>query len=565
MEIKIKGNLLVDFCNYLNELNVDNIESLNKLSRDLRWHHQYYPESNGSEIDPNKYTVNELTLIKEAFRKVKARKITKYLEMLIDALTNTDDTVMTDLQIFCKAIVKYVDEHTIHKWIFAKTEIKGEEYVVPYLLYNVRYEPEHYDRDKYYYPPYVEFEIHTNGLKGFNKRCVDFSFGDIENLTIPQILAKKEIYVETEDLYNEYERNDKIFQERLTEQGKQYKCTKYAIKSKDDWYTDSFRTTEKSDAILDFFKVVNDKRSDDRNLHRVEDCYLYNNIRKCEIPVLPFIVCYNLDTYTECYCHVADIEDYVYDHTLQDKLVLPESHKNLLDILVNNSNVLRGDIINNKGNGTVVILEGPPGCGKTLTTEVYSELIEKPLYKVTAGQLGIDGEKMDSKLSEVLNRASRLGCILLIDECETFVRQRGTDLIQNAIITTFLRRIEYFDGIMFLTSNKIKDIDDAILSRCIAAIKYEPPTEANAKKIWRVLASQFELNDQLTDYDIDTLIKIFPSAVGRDIKELLKLTARYCMGMNQKLNIDAFLTCAQFRYLDVNEKFVEEWKHTEEN
>ena len=564
MDIKVKGNLLVDFCNNLDELNVDNIESLNKLSRDLRWHQQYYPESNGNDIDPNKYTVNELILIKEAFRKVKARKITKYLEMLIDALTNTDDTVMTDLQIFCRAIVKYVDEHTTHKWIFAKTEIKGEEYVVPYLLYNVHYEPEHYDRDKYYYPPYVEFEIHTNGLKGFNKRCVDFSFSDIENLTIPQILAKKEMYIETEDLYNEYEKNDKIFQERLTEQGKQYKCTKYAVKSKDDWYSDRFRTTEKSDAILDFFKVVNDKRSDDRSLHRVEDCYLYNGIHKCEIPVLPFIVCYNLDTYTDCYCHVDDIEDYEYDHSLKDKLVLPESHTNLLDILVNNSNVLRGDIIDNKGNGTVVILEGPPGCGKTLTTEVYSELIEKPLYKVTAGQLGIDGEKMDSKLSEVLNRASRLGCILLIDECETFVRQRGNDLVQNAIITTFLRRIEYFDGIMFLTSNKIKDIDDAILSRCIAAIKYEPPTEANAKKIWRVLASQFELNDQLTDDDIDTLIKIFPSAVGRDIKELLKLTARYCMGMNQKLNIDAFLTCAQFRYLDVNEKFVEEWKHTKE-
>lgn len=98
MDIKVKGNLLVDFCNYLDELNIDSIESLTKLSRDLRWCYQHYPESNGSDIDPNKYTVNELTLIKEAFRKVKARKITKYLEMLIDAfLINTDDTVMTDL------------------------------------------------------------------------------------------------------------------------------------------------------------------------------------------------------------------------------------------------------------------------------------------------------------------------------------------------------------------------------------------------------------------------------------------------------------------------------------
>ena len=56
---------------------------------------------------------------------------------------------------------------------------------------------------------------------------------------------------------------------------------------------------------------------------------------------------------------------------------------------------------------------------------------------------------------------------------------------------------------------------------------------------------------------IDILVNIFPNAVGRDIKELLKLTARFCIGLNKDIDIQSFLTCAQFRYIDIDEKYVE--------
>lgn len=554
MKIEVKSTAINDFCDYI--ISSNSSKALLERADDLKWQIRYYEPTHNFTIDLSNYDLNDLIIIKDALRKIRARKQTKRLELFIDVLSKKDDTIITDLEVFADALVTYIDTHTEHKWIFREQNIRGQIYMVPAFVFNTYYEPEHYDRDKYYYEPYVSCEIHTNSISGYEKRKIQFTNEDVLGKTIPQILYNLNIILETPELYDEYKRNDEIFTKRCSEQRKQYKCYKYTSCS--NHWSDSFITTSKVDNVVEYFHVVNDNQYTDYNIKKSENCSIYGDGNKSyELPVLPFIKCYNLDMYCDCLVHVDDIEDYVYDKSLRDKLILPQSHKELLDILVNNASILKGDIIDNKGNGTVVILEGPPGCGKTLTTEVYSELMEKPLYKISSGQLGVDAKEMDSNLYDVLRRASRLGCILLIDECETFVRKRGNDLIQNAIITTFLRKIEYFDGIMFLTSNKIKDIDDAILSRCIAAIKYEKPTEENAKKIWKVLSKQFNLYEQVNDELINTLVKVFPNAVGRDIKELLKLTARFCTGLNKNIDIQSFLTCAQFRYIDIDEHFVE--------
>lgn len=554
MKIEVKSTAINDFCDYI--ISSNSSKALLERADDLKWQIRYYEPTHNFTIDLSNYDLNDLIIIKDALRKIRARKQTKRLELFIDVLSKKDDTIITDLEVFADALITYIDTHTKHKWIFREQNIRGQIYMVPALVFNTYYEPEHYDRDKYYYEPYVSCEIHTNSISGYEKRKIQFTNEDVLGKTIPQILYNLNIILETPELYDEYKRNDEIFTKRCSEQRKQYKCYKYTSCSKH--WSDSFITTSKVDNVVEYFHVVNDNQYTDYNIKKSENCSIYGDGNKSyELPVLPFIKCYNLDMYCDCLVHVDDIEDYVYDKSLRDKLILPKSHKELLDILVNNASILKGDIIDNKGNGTVVILEGPPGCGKTLTTEVYSELMEKPLYKISSGQLGVDAKEMDSNLYDVLRRASRLGCILLIDECETFVRKRGNDLVQNAIITTFLRKIEYFDGIMFLTSNKIKDIDDAILSRCIAAIKYEKPTEENAKKIWKVLSKQFNLYEQVNDELINTLVKVFPNAVGRDIKELLKLTARFCTGLNKTIDVQSFLTCAQFRYIDIDEHFVE--------
>lgn len=42
------------------------------------------------------------------------------------------------------------------------------------------------------------------------------------------------------------------------------------------------------------------------------------------------------------------------------------------------------------------------GCGKTLTAEAIAELLEKPLYIVTAGDLGISAAEVEKNLGSVL-------------------------------------------------------------------------------------------------------------------------------------------------------------------
>jgi AAA+ superfamily predicted ATPase len=185
--------------------------------------------------------------------------------------------------------------------------------------------------------------------------------------------------------------------------------------------------------------------------------------------------------------------------------------------------------------------------GKTLSAEIYSEAIKKPLYRVHSGQLGIDAVSVETNLETILNRAQRWDAVLLIDEADVFVRQRGNDIQHNAVVASFLRTLEYFSGLLFLTTNRAGDIDDAILSRCIAVIHYEYPSKEDARKIWNVLAKQFELT--IEPEVIEELLEMFKKVSGRDVKELLKLTSKFARHKNVKLTSDVFRQCAMFRGL----------------
>ena len=112
----------------------------------------------------------------------------------------------------------------------------------------------------------------------------------------------------------------------------------------------------------------------------------------------------------------------------------------------------------------------------------------------------------------------------------------------------FLRVLEYFNGLLFLTTNRVDDIDEAIVSRCIALIRFYPPDRVDRKKIWGVMAAQFgldlapELHERLPD--------ICPQASGRDIKGLAKLVAKYSSQKQLPPTEDVFRRCSMFRALD---------------
>ncbi|MBL8448097.1 MAG: AAA family ATPase, partial [Zoogloeaceae bacterium] len=267
-----------------------------------------------------------------------------------------------------------------------------------------------------------------------------------------------------------------------------------------------------------------------------------------ELPVHFFILMFHLDLHHYVWVHVDDIAPYAYQPKLKDKLVLPPEQTDLIDILTAEMDVLMDDIVAGKSGGTTVLCAGPPGVGKTLTAEVYSEIIKRPLYRVHSGQLGLNVAAMETALKEVLTRAQRWGAVMLIDEADVYIKKRDDNITMNAVVGVFLRVLEYFNGLLFLTTNRVDDIDEAIVSRCIALIRFHAPHRDDRRKIWGVMTEQFGLT--VEPELMERLPGIFPQASGRDIKGLAKLVAKYCSQKRLPPTEEVFRRCSMFRALD---------------
>jgi len=269
-----------------------------------------------------------------------------------------------------------------------------------------------------------------------------------------------------------------------------------------------------------------------------------------ELPVHGYILMFHLELHHHLWVHVDDMQPYVYQPELKQKLILPPEQTDLIDILTAEMDVLMDDIVAGKSGGTTVLCAGPAGVGKTLTAEVYSEIIKRPLYRVHSGQLGLNVTEMEVALKNTLTRAQRWGAVMLIDEADVYIKRRDDNIAANAVVGVFLRVLEYFNGLLFLTTNRVGDIDEAIISRCIAMIKYHPPGLEDRRQIWRVMIEQFGL--QVEPTLIDTLAESFPEASGRDIKGLAKLVAKYCHHKTVPPTLEVFKRCSIFRGMELN-------------
>lgn len=239
------------------------------------------------------------------------------------------------------------------------------------------------------------------------------------------------------------------------------------------------------------------------------------------LPAHCWVRAFDLATHQYMNVHVNDLEPWVFDDALATKLVLPADTLIVLEALVTGADKVMEDIVKGKTGGTIVVCTGDPGVGKTLSAEVFAEKMHKPLYTVQCSQLGLNPEQLEKQLGVVLARANRWGCILLIDEADVYVRARGEDIEQNAMVGVWLRVLEYYRGVMFLTSNKATMIDDAVMSRATAWIKYPRPTKTELERIWAVLLAQYEMETPTSL--IAKLVETWPHLTGRNVKNMIKL------------------------------------------
>lgn len=189
-------------------------------------------------------------------------------------------------------------------------------------------------------------------------------------------------------------------------------------------------------------------------------------------------------------------------------LVADEDTKEMIQALVTNQLTMEKgtDLIDNKGNGLILLLHGPPGTGKTYTAESVAEIARKPLYPVTCGDIGTKPEAVEKYLESVFHLGKTWDCVVLLDEAEVFLEQRTlNDLERNALVSVFLRTLEYYEGILILTTNRVGTFDEAFKSRISLALRYDKLNEDQRKQIWWNFFRRLEYLGEQENVDLDDL------------------------------------------------------------
>ncbi|KAJ6015118.1 hypothetical protein N7540_009709 [Penicillium herquei] len=226
-----------------------------------------------------------------------------------------------------------------------------------------------------------------------------------------------------------------------------------------------------------------------------------------------------------------------------ESLVPIRGQEDLKDLLLgvaiaqSQKQVLFDDIIPGKGQGIIMQLSGPSGVGKTLTAECVAEEMRAPMYTISASELGYSTDRMERKLKEIFRMIVKWGAVLLLNEADMFMEARD---VRNELVSVFLRMLDNYDGILFLTTNRAIHVDPSFESRIHLAIAFEDQDIASRRQIWTQLLNRTQNKDEFTNVQLANLSLI--ELNGRDIRKTIKLASLMALSKKSKLGYQIIQT-----------------------
>ncbi|KAI0437193.1 P-loop containing nucleoside triphosphate hydrolase protein [Xylaria telfairii] len=239
---------------------------------------------------------------------------------------------------------------------------------------------------------------------------------------------------------------------------------------------------------------------------------------------------------------VDDLKEVTWNTAAFETLQLDPGTKDLVQCLVKghkHKSVVFDDVMSGKGQGLIFLLHGNPGLGKTLTAESVAEDLNRPLYSISGGELSTDVTVVERKLNEIFDLAKRWNAVCLLDEADVLLCKRNSaEIDRNAIVAVFLRKLEYFQSVLILTTNRKEDFDDAFKSRIHITITFPDLSPESRSKIWRGLIdtnTSVERDQSWTDQAFKELG--LHEMNGRTIKNILRTAVAYANAKNEPLGI----------------------------
>ncbi|KAK2829901.1 hypothetical protein FQN49_007142 [Arthroderma sp. PD_2] len=257
----------------------------------------------------------------------------------------------------------------------------------------------------------------------------------------------------------------------------------------------------------------------------------------------PFLEGYSLKSKQWLNFYIEDIEHVQWNDEAYDHLVYDEQQKDLILSFVENhyhTKKMSDDVITGKGQGLNILLSGPPGTGKTLTAEAVADRCRKPLFYLQAEDLGTQAAELGAKIKKVFELALEWNAVILLDEADVFMAERNpNDIHRNELVSIFLRELEYYRGVIFLTTNLYDTIDTAFRSRINIHLLFKTLSPSARMQVWTkflerlppmpATAGRKDEKSALHDLDKDDLKELAMWQLnGREIKNAVKMVKSWC-------------------------------------
>ncbi len=203
----------------------------------------------------------------------------------------------------------------------------------------------------------------------------------------------------------------------------------------------------------------------------------------------------------------------------------------------------------------LIILAGDAGTGKTVSAEAIADRMTRELKKegfFLKLSTRVRGEGLHGQMGNLVNDAfvelkkqagkNRLA-FLLIDEADAIATSRATTQMhqeEKAAVNTLIQKIDEIRdlkgrAIIFMSTNRLHFIDEAIVRRAAVILEFERPNEKERKDLFKKSLSGIEFtgkqlqefanltspkeNNELGHSFSDIRLKILPEAIAKSFPD----------------------------------------------
>lgn len=144
-----------------------------------------------------------------------------------------------------------------------------------------------------------------------------------------------------------------------------------------------------------------------------------------------------------------------------------------------------------RGRGISALFAGPSGTGKTMAAEILANHLDLDLYRIDlAGVVSKYIGETEKNLKKMFDVAEQSGAILFFDEADALFGKRtevkdSHDRYANIEVNYLLQRMEDYQGLAILATNRKAALDRAFLRRLRFLVDFPFPDKEQRRKIWQ--------------------------------------------------------------------------------